>query len=174
MRPGAVGMAAILAAQVAGCTTVIAVDRDESRLAPASELGATHTVLAGQEPLPPQIHAVVRGGVNYGIEATGVPAVAHAASSDLRHRARLRILARCPSNGGPRRCVSPRRGVLRTAIPASAVRTPRVRASLRRRRVRRPHLFRGKVRTHARVHQTRATPVPRGFGKSVRAPACAA
>ncbi|NED84005.1 zinc-binding dehydrogenase, partial [Streptomyces sp. SID11233] len=41
---GGVGLAAIMAAKVAGCGTVIAVDVHDSRLELARELGATHTV----------------------------------------------------------------------------------------------------------------------------------
>ena len=40
---GAVGLAAIMAARVAGCTTIVAVDLHDSRLELAREIGATHT-----------------------------------------------------------------------------------------------------------------------------------
>ena len=43
---GPVGMSAILAAVVCGCTTIIAVDINADRLKMAKELGATHTVNA--------------------------------------------------------------------------------------------------------------------------------
>lgn len=41
---GAVGSAAIMAAKVAGCTTIIALDIHDSRLELAKELGATHVI----------------------------------------------------------------------------------------------------------------------------------
>jgi aryl-alcohol dehydrogenase len=37
-------MAAVMAARIIGCTTIIAADLHDSRLDPARELGATHTV----------------------------------------------------------------------------------------------------------------------------------
>ena len=40
---GAVGLAAVMAARVAGCTTIVAIDLHDSRLELARELGATHT-----------------------------------------------------------------------------------------------------------------------------------
>jgi aryl-alcohol dehydrogenase len=41
---GAVGCGALMAAKIAGCTTVVAVDIHDSRLELAKELGATHTI----------------------------------------------------------------------------------------------------------------------------------
>src|SRR5262252_7007153 len=41
---GGVGLAGLMAARIAGCDPIIAVDRLPSRLALASELGATHTL----------------------------------------------------------------------------------------------------------------------------------
>lgn len=44
---GAVGLAGLMAARLAGCDPIIAVDVHNGRLALARELGATHTVLGG-------------------------------------------------------------------------------------------------------------------------------
>lgn len=41
---GAVGLSAVMAAQVAGCSRIVAVDVNQSRLDIARQLGATHTV----------------------------------------------------------------------------------------------------------------------------------
>lgn len=72
---GAVGLSAVMAAKVAGCATIIAVDVHPSRLALAMELGATH-VLNGREcNAVEEIAAIQAGGVDYTIEATGIPAV---------------------------------------------------------------------------------------------------
>ena len=46
---GAVGMAAMMAAKVAGCSKVIAVDIHESRLDLAKQLGATHVINSKNE-----------------------------------------------------------------------------------------------------------------------------
>jgi aryl-alcohol dehydrogenase len=70
---GAVGLSAVMGARIAGCAPIIAVDKVPSRLALAAELGATHTVNAGQEDPLSRIDAL--GGVRYVVEASGVPAV---------------------------------------------------------------------------------------------------
>jgi aryl-alcohol dehydrogenase len=62
---GAVGLAAVMAARIAGCTAIVAVDLHDNRLALARELGATH-VLKPSEPLPMAVDA--------SIEAAGSPA----------------------------------------------------------------------------------------------------
>jgi aryl-alcohol dehydrogenase len=49
MGTGTVGLAAIMAAKVAGAKTIIAVDRDPARLALAIKLGATETINSDQE-----------------------------------------------------------------------------------------------------------------------------
>ncbi len=61
---GAVGLAAIMAARIARCATIFAVDLHDSRLALARELGATH-VLHASEPIPMAVDA--------SIEAAGDP-----------------------------------------------------------------------------------------------------
>lgn len=45
---GSVGLSAVMAAKAVGCTTIIAVDPNQDRLALAKELGATH-VINGRE-----------------------------------------------------------------------------------------------------------------------------
>ncbi|WP_214326659.1 NAD(P)-dependent alcohol dehydrogenase [Nonomuraea sediminis] len=71
---GAVGLAAVMAARVAGATTIIAVDLHESRLELARELGATHTCTDAAEV----------SGVQYAFDTTGVPSVIAAAVNALR------------------------------------------------------------------------------------------
>ncbi|WP_236863874.1 NAD(P)-dependent alcohol dehydrogenase [Brevibacterium daeguense] len=73
---GAVGSAAIMAAKIAGCTTVIAVDLHDSRLELARELGATHTINSGKTDMVEEIKRITGGeGVNYAVDTTAVPAV---------------------------------------------------------------------------------------------------
>lgn len=80
---GAVGLAAVMAAKVAGCGTIIAVDIHENRLSLARELGATHTVNSDRQSAHEGIQQVCQGGVNYSVEATGIPAVMAAAIESL-------------------------------------------------------------------------------------------
>jgi len=72
---GAVGLSAIMAAKIAGCTTIIAVDVHLSRLALAQELGATHGVNARATDVIARIKEITGAGADYVIEATGLPDV---------------------------------------------------------------------------------------------------
>jgi aryl-alcohol dehydrogenase len=81
---GAVGLSAVMAARVAGATTIIAVDRVESRLALATELGATHALASSDGDLVGEIHRISSGGVQYTLDTTGVPEVITAAINALR------------------------------------------------------------------------------------------
>jgi aryl-alcohol dehydrogenase len=81
---GAVGLAAIMAAQVAEAGTIIAVDLHQHRLDLALELGATH-VLPGDAPdLVDQIVALTGGGAHYAVDTTGIPAVSRNALVCMR------------------------------------------------------------------------------------------
>ncbi|MGW6659586.1 NAD(P)-dependent alcohol dehydrogenase [Rhodococcus sp. NPDC055024] len=71
---GGVGLSAIMAAKVAGATTITAVDIAQSRLDMACEMGATHTVLAG-EGANDELARIAPKGFEYTIETTGRPEV---------------------------------------------------------------------------------------------------
>jgi aryl-alcohol dehydrogenase len=70
---GAVGLVAIMAARIAGATTVIAVARKKAQLDRALEVGATHVIDTTEIPdVPPAIQHIVGGpGVDFSVEATG-------------------------------------------------------------------------------------------------------
>jgi aryl-alcohol dehydrogenase len=73
---GAVGLAAVMAAGVAGCTTIIAVDLHDSRLELARELGATHTVNSRIGDLTEALMEATDGrGVDYVLDTTAIPQV---------------------------------------------------------------------------------------------------
>ncbi|ACB68739.1 Alcohol dehydrogenase zinc-binding domain protein [Burkholderia ambifaria MC40-6] len=72
---GAVGMSAVMAARIAGATTIIAVDIVPSRLALALELGATHAINSKEVDVVDAIREITGGGVDYALESTGLPAV---------------------------------------------------------------------------------------------------
>jgi aryl-alcohol dehydrogenase len=72
---GAVGLASVMAARIAGCTTIVAVDVRESRLKLAGEVGATHVVDASQVDVLEKVREITGGGANFALEATGVPQV---------------------------------------------------------------------------------------------------
>lgn len=70
---GGVGMSAVMAAALAGAHPVVAVDTVESKLAAARAVGATATVLAGDDAVE-QVRDLTRGGVAVAVEAAGHPA----------------------------------------------------------------------------------------------------
>lgn len=69
---GAVGIAAVMAARIAGASAVIAVDPVESRLDLAAKLGAGHTLAAGPDNAE-AIAELTGGGADFCIEASGHP-----------------------------------------------------------------------------------------------------
>jgi len=69
---GAVGLAAVQAARLAGATTVIAVDRNDPKLRLATEFGATHTINARTEDELAVTRAITGGrGVDCVVESAG-------------------------------------------------------------------------------------------------------
>lgn len=72
---GNVGMSAVLAAGVCGCTTIIGVDVHEDRLEMAREFGATHTVNASESDPVEAIREITGGGAEYSLECVGNPKV---------------------------------------------------------------------------------------------------
>lgn len=90
---GAVGLSAVMAARVAGATTIIAVDVVPSRLALARELGATHVVDATQEDSVAAIRSITKGGSGFALDTTGRPSVMQSAVSALRQRGVAALVA---------------------------------------------------------------------------------
>jgi aryl-alcohol dehydrogenase len=72
---GPVGMSAVLAAVVCGCTTIIAVDINADRLELATELGATHTVNANEVNPVAAILDMTGAGAEFSLECVGNPKV---------------------------------------------------------------------------------------------------
>lgn len=71
---GGVGIAAIAGAQLAGATTIVAVDIDDDKLAMATKLGATHTLNSTTEDAVEGIRALTGGfGADLVIDAVGRP-----------------------------------------------------------------------------------------------------
>jgi aryl-alcohol dehydrogenase len=68
---GAVGCSALLAAVVAGCTTIVMVDIVPSRLELALELGATHVVDSRGEDAVETVKRITGGGAQFALDTTG-------------------------------------------------------------------------------------------------------
>jgi aryl-alcohol dehydrogenase len=81
---GAVGLSALMAAKIAGCDPIIAVDLHEHRLKLARELGATHGINhTGRTNVVPEIRALTGGGVRFSLETSAQPAVFREAIESL-------------------------------------------------------------------------------------------
>jgi aryl-alcohol dehydrogenase len=80
---GAVGLSAVMASQIAGCTTVVAIDLNERRRELALALGATHAVDPNDGDVVQAIIDASKGGVSYALDTTGIPDVVRACIESL-------------------------------------------------------------------------------------------
>jgi len=83
---GAVGLSAIIAAKIVGCSRIIAVDVVPERLRMARELGATHAVSGHADDPVAEIVELTQGGANFSLDTTGVPAAVANSINCLRAR----------------------------------------------------------------------------------------
>jgi aryl-alcohol dehydrogenase len=88
---GTVGMAAIMAAKIAGADPIIAVDINDQRLALAQELGATHIFDAKDDAIG-KIRALCPSGLPYAFDTTGRASVIQDAFGLLTPRGKLGIV----------------------------------------------------------------------------------
>jgi aryl-alcohol dehydrogenase len=72
---GTVGLSAVMAAHLCGCSRIIAVDPVADRRKLATELGATHVIDPTSDNPVERIQAITGGGCNYSLECTGLPTV---------------------------------------------------------------------------------------------------
>jgi aryl-alcohol dehydrogenase len=73
---GAVGLSGLMAARIADCDPIIAVDVHDDRLALARALGATHAINhRGREDVVAEIRQITGGGVRFSLETSAQPAV---------------------------------------------------------------------------------------------------
>jgi aryl-alcohol dehydrogenase len=73
---GTVGLSALMAAKIAGCDPIIAVDVHPHRLALARELGATQTIDHGDRAdVVAEIKTITGGGARYSAETSALPSV---------------------------------------------------------------------------------------------------
>ncbi|MGW0336377.1 NAD(P)-dependent alcohol dehydrogenase [Streptomyces sp. NPDC003011] len=94
---GAVGLSAVMAAALTPATTIVAVDRVGERLSLATELGATHTVNAGERDLGEALAEITGGqGADGVVETTGSVAVLRQGVDALAARGTLVIVGAPP------------------------------------------------------------------------------
>ncbi|WP_217238042.1 zinc-binding dehydrogenase [Streptomyces sp. AC555_RSS877] len=89
---GGVGLAAVMAAKVAGAATIVAVDLHENRLDLAQELGATHVLLGSVGDVPRQLRKITGGGADYILDTTGAPEVIRDGVDSLRGRGTIGLV----------------------------------------------------------------------------------
>lgn len=80
---GAVGLSAIMAAKIAGCKNIIAVDLHNNRLELSEELGATATINSGNVDIVEKIKEITGTGVQNALDTTGVDTVIEQAVESL-------------------------------------------------------------------------------------------
>ena len=97
---GGVGLSTVQGAVLSGAGTIIAVDTSGERLALARELGATHTVQAGETALE-TIRAITGGrGADHVFEAVGQPRVQEKALDAVRPGGVLTLVGLSPMGSG--------------------------------------------------------------------------
>ncbi|MDO5117995.1 MAG: NAD(P)-dependent alcohol dehydrogenase [Eggerthellaceae bacterium] len=93
---GAVGMAAIMAAKIAGAETIIAVDIKEKSLSLAPELGATHVINSKEvDDLVAAIHEIVPTGVDAALETSGMDFLLKAAFKSCNYLGKIVTAGNC-------------------------------------------------------------------------------
>jgi len=80
---GGVGMSAIMAGALCGCTKIIAVDVKEARLKAARKLGATHAINPRKTNPTEAILQITGEGVDHALDTTGIPEVINQAVEAL-------------------------------------------------------------------------------------------
>jgi aryl-alcohol dehydrogenase len=94
---GTVGFAGLIAAKLAGCDPIVAVDRFDDRLALAKSLGATHTVNARTPNLVEAVRKLAGGrGAKFCLEAAGFPEALRAAVEALAPRGTACLVGSAP------------------------------------------------------------------------------
>ncbi len=90
---GPVGLSAVMAAKVAGCKEIIAIDLLESRLELACELGATQGINPEKVNVVDRIRDITGGGVDFAFDNTGTAKVIEEAFECLNTRGLCAIAA---------------------------------------------------------------------------------
>jgi aryl-alcohol dehydrogenase len=100
---GAVGHAAVMAARVAGCATIIGIDVHDNRVGLAQEVGATHAIHGRSEDSAEELLRITGGrGVDYILDTTGSADALAALAGALAIRGTLAVVgAAAPGTTAP-------------------------------------------------------------------------
>jgi aryl-alcohol dehydrogenase len=88
---GAVGLSTVMAAAVAGCGSIVAIDKDARRLDLAVKLGATATLISG-DGLLDRLKDATSGGVDSALDTTANSEILDCALNSLRPRGTLGLV----------------------------------------------------------------------------------
>ncbi len=83
---GGIGLCAVVGAVIAGCLPIIAVDIFDSKLKLARKIGATHCFNANKSNPVEEIKNICPGGIDFAIEASGLPSVMLQALHSVRNQ----------------------------------------------------------------------------------------
>jgi aryl-alcohol dehydrogenase len=89
---GTVGLAGVMAAKLAGCAEIVAVDLSPERLEVARRVGATQVVDAASDDVAAAVRELVPGGVGFSLDTTGLTKVVSAAVAALAPRGRCGVV----------------------------------------------------------------------------------
>ena len=91
---GAVGLSAIMAAKICGCTPIICVDIVEDRLDMAKEVGATHVINSKEvKDITAEVNKICGGQADYCVEASGVESCVKSAYNSVKLDGNVAIVA---------------------------------------------------------------------------------
>ncbi|AKP67372.1 NAD(P)-dependent alcohol dehydrogenase [Companilactobacillus ginsenosidimutans] len=90
---GAVGLGALMAGKISGCSKLICVDVVPSRLETAKEIGADYTINSKEEDAVARIREITGGGADYAIDTTGISPVMQQAFDSLTSGGKVAPLA---------------------------------------------------------------------------------
>jgi S-(hydroxymethyl)glutathione dehydrogenase / alcohol dehydrogenase len=93
---GGIGLSAINGAALAGAERIIAIDRVQSKLDVAREMGATDTINASNLDAVEQVREMTKGGVHYSFEAIGTKTTAEQSFQMLRPGGTATIIGMVP------------------------------------------------------------------------------
>ncbi|SGZ52926.1 CIC11C00000003555 [Sungouiella intermedia] len=87
---GGVGISAIMGAKIAGCSKIVAIDIKQSKLDLALKVGATHTILAGDNnEVRKKLHEITDGGPDLSFECIGGPIFVQNALDNAANKGRV-------------------------------------------------------------------------------------
>ncbi|MCK9294467.1 MAG: NAD(P)-dependent alcohol dehydrogenase [Desulfobulbaceae bacterium] len=90
---GAVGLAAVMAAALAGAGPIIGVDLNPRRLELALELGATQVINSSREEAAARLRAITGKGVDFAVDTSGSPQMLQLAVDALKPRGTVALIA---------------------------------------------------------------------------------